>query len=63
MAKPAGTKTLPPLKLAPEDDIWRDYDHKRAIAALKRLAGLWSDVDGEKLADDFRRWRKEGSRP
>lgn len=61
MAKPT-TKTLHPLKLAPEDDIWRDYDHKKALAALKRLAGIWADMDSEKLADDFRRWRKDGSR-
>jgi hypothetical protein len=46
-----------------ETDIWRDYDAKKAWAALERLAGSWSSIDTEKLAADVRRWRKEGSRP
>lgn len=64
VARATSAKTAaPPLKLAPEDDIWRDYDHKKTLAAIKRMAGKWSDMDTEKLADDIGRWRKEGSRP
>lgn len=63
MAKP-NVRSRSVIKLAPEGDIWRNYDHEKAFAALKRMAGLWTDMDTEKLAEDVRRWRKEGrSRP
>lgn len=54
---------LPALKIAPPDNIWKDYDAKRASASLERIAGSWSDIDTDKWIADIRRWRKEGSRP
>ena len=44
------------------DDIWEGYDPRRAIDGMRAAAGSWSDIDGEALKADIRRWREEGSR-
>lgn len=61
MAKTTITKTS--LKMATPEDIWKDYNPEKALAALKRMAGSWSEINTDKLTADIRRWRKDGSRP
>lgn len=46
-----------------KESIWADYDPEAALAAFRRTAGSWSDVDADELIANIYRWREEGSRP
>jgi hypothetical protein len=50
-------------RLAPEEeDIWAGYDPEKVKQALTQTAGLFADLDPEKLIADVYAARREGSR-
>jgi hypothetical protein len=50
-------------RLAPEEeDIWAGYDPEKVKQALTETAGLFSDVDTQKLIADVYAARVQGSR-
>ena len=53
---------LTPQPQAP-DELWKDYDPDKVLAALQQTAGSWADLDADKLVADIYMAREEGSRP
>jgi hypothetical protein len=45
------------------DDPWADYDPARLRAGLKKVAGLLSPEEGDRIIEDIYRGREEGTRP
>jgi hypothetical protein len=45
------------------DDPWATYDPAKLRAGLKKVAGLLSPEDGERIIEDIYRGREEGTRP
>ena len=44
-------------------DPWATYDPAKLRAGLKKVAGLLSAEDGERIIQDIYRGREEGTRP
>ena len=45
------------------NDSWTNYDPARLRAGLKKVAGLLSPEDGDRIIEDIYRGREEGTRP
>ena len=45
------------------DDPWADYDPEKLRAGLKKVTGLLSPEEGERMKDLIYRGREEGTRP
>lgn len=45
------------------DDPWENYDPARLRAGLKKVAGLLTPEEGERIIEAIYRGREEGSRP
>jgi hypothetical protein len=61
MARTKSTGDLLEIELADEHNIWRDYDPAKSGEALANLAGIWSHLDTDKMVEDIRASRREGS--
>ena len=44
-------------------DPWATYDPAKLRAGLKKVAGLLSSEDGERIIEEIYRGREEGTRP
>lgn len=44
-------------------DPWANYDPAKLRAGLKKVAGLLSPEDGDRIIEDIYRGREEGTRP
>ncbi|MGI8549546.1 MAG: hypothetical protein ACR2PL_01945 [Dehalococcoidia bacterium] len=51
------------LTLEQPKDIWAGNNPEKAIEALDRAAGSWSDIDPDALKTMIYRAREEGTRP
>ena len=51
------------LPIADENDIWANYDPERALAGIRKAAGVWSEIDTDAMKESIYRAREEGSRP
>jgi hypothetical protein len=45
------------------DDPWAQYDPARLRAGLKKVAGLLSPEEGDRIIESIYRGREEGTRP
>jgi hypothetical protein len=45
------------------DDPWANYDPAKVRAGLKKVAGLLSPEEGERIIETIYRGREEGTRP
>lgn len=45
------------------DDPWANYDPEKARAALRKLAGILTPEEGERMKELIYRAREEGTRP
>lgn len=45
------------------DDPWANYDPERIRAGLKKVAGLLSPEEGDRIIEAIYRGREEGTRP
>ena len=50
-------------RLSREDTSAEAYDPKKVTRALRKTAGAWADIDGERLMKNLYTARAEGSRP
>jgi hypothetical protein len=45
------------------EDPWKDYDPEKVRAGLKKVAGLLSPEEGDRIIESIYRGREEGTRP
>ena len=58
--QPAGKRYL---ELADPDDPWANYDPDAFRAALRKVAGLYTPEEADRLIENIYRAREEGTRP
>jgi hypothetical protein len=44
------------------EEIWVDFNPERFLEGITAAAGSWSHLDTERMKENIRRWRQEGSR-